>query len=547
MATPNPLAHTLHAVGDVFLVNYGSGGVGSEIIANRLGVGPMHDCLDCAYEEFFLTSSAVGDPAMLVDIPANFGLEACAPSGAVCPARRHRARRPQRAFYPDDPSNVHHSYIGDHVKFRNLHTGKEHHIFHLHNHQWLFNPNDDNSNYIDAQGIGPGGGYTYEINFGGSGNRNKSAGDAIFHCHFYPHFAQGMWDLWRIHDVLETGTPLAGAARGGFHTTPFALQDGTPRADRPASARPRPARRRNRRRHADPGGGSAARQGHGARCPAGSPVVPKVVERHRPSGSAAKRRRVRVSRHRLRLGRSRPSACVDPDERRTAGAEPDRIRNPGFPFWIAGVEDTIGQRTPTPPLDMAPAAGGWDGGLPRHALDGSRVGLHDRADAPAGAAIGRAQRVASRLDEGDQEGQGRSCSRRTGPTWSRPPWPSTPSASIPAPSPCSTARTTPAASSPTARRPGPRRAVPRALHRRHGARSSPPAHRQLLRRQRAAPASPAARPSTPIDAARLQGRQHPVRRGAQQARLPLPAGAHHRAVGGRGPDHQQEASRPSRW
>ena len=94
------------------------------------------------------------------------------------------------------------------MKFRNVHTGKEHHIFHLHNHQWLFNPNDDNSNYLDAQGIGPGGGYTYEINFGGAGNRNKSAGDAIFHCHFYPHFAQGMWELWRIHDVLETGTPL---------------------------------------------------------------------------------------------------------------------------------------------------------------------------------------------------------------------------------------------------------------------------------------------------------------------------------------------------
>lgn len=27
---------------------------------------------------------------------------------------------------------------------------------------------------------------TYEINYGGSGNRNKTSGDAIFHCHFYP-------------------------------------------------------------------------------------------------------------------------------------------------------------------------------------------------------------------------------------------------------------------------------------------------------------------------------------------------------------------------
>ena len=34
------------------------------IIANRVSVGPMHDCLDCAYEEFFLSSWAVGDPAL---------------------------------------------------------------------------------------------------------------------------------------------------------------------------------------------------------------------------------------------------------------------------------------------------------------------------------------------------------------------------------------------------------------------------------------------------------------------------------------------------
>jgi hypothetical protein len=79
----NPLAHTLKAVGDVFMVNYGSGGIGSEVIANRLRVGPMHDCLGCSYEEFFLTSHAVGDPAMVVDIPANFGMEQCWPDADV--------------------------------------------------------------------------------------------------------------------------------------------------------------------------------------------------------------------------------------------------------------------------------------------------------------------------------------------------------------------------------------------------------------------------------------------------------------------------------
>jgi hypothetical protein len=192
--------HVTHGVRDSFMINYGSGGIGSEIIANRLGVGPMHDCLDCAYEEFFLTSFTVGDPAMLVDVPANIGLEAvtAAPSGA--PEPEWVGPKATKAFYPDDPSNVFHSYTGDFAKIRSLHAGpKEQHIFHLHNHQWLFNPNDDNSNYIDAQGIGPGSGYTYEINQGGSGNRNKTAGDAIYHCHFYPHFAQGMWYLWRVH------------------------------------------------------------------------------------------------------------------------------------------------------------------------------------------------------------------------------------------------------------------------------------------------------------------------------------------------------------
>ena len=41
---------------------------------------------------------------------------------------------------------------------------------------------------------------------GGSGNRNQTVGDSIFHCHFYPHFAMGMWSMWRVHDVFESGT-----------------------------------------------------------------------------------------------------------------------------------------------------------------------------------------------------------------------------------------------------------------------------------------------------------------------------------------------------
>ncbi|HEX5727486.1 MAG TPA: hypothetical protein VFX98_18585 [Longimicrobiaceae bacterium] len=194
--------HTLHSGRDAFAVNYGTGGIGAEVLGNRFGVGPMWDCNECKYEEFFLSSWTVGDPAMVVDVPADTDA-----NGDGIPDPGPKATK---VFFPDDPSNVYHSYMNDHVKFRNLHAGpKEHHIFHLHAHQWLHTPNSDNSSYLDSQAIGPGGGYTYEVTFNGGGNRNKTPGDAIFHCHFYPHFAQGMWALWRVHDVFETGTTLA--------------------------------------------------------------------------------------------------------------------------------------------------------------------------------------------------------------------------------------------------------------------------------------------------------------------------------------------------
>ena len=62
---------TLNGVKDGFMINYGSGAVGTEVVANRLGVGPTWDCPECKFEEFFLTAWAVSDPAILVDIPAN--------------------------------------------------------------------------------------------------------------------------------------------------------------------------------------------------------------------------------------------------------------------------------------------------------------------------------------------------------------------------------------------------------------------------------------------------------------------------------------------
>jgi hypothetical protein len=181
------------SIRDGFGINYGSSGVGSIVLANRKGVGPAANCVDCKYEEFFLESHPNGDPALMV----KWGVDPVTGKTKAI-----------EGLFPDDPSNVHHSYISDPVRFRNIHAGpKETHVFHLHQHQWLQSPRDENSTYLDSQTISPGAAFTYEIQFGGGGNRNVgSPGDSIFHCHLYPHFAQGMWELWRNHDVFEAGT-----------------------------------------------------------------------------------------------------------------------------------------------------------------------------------------------------------------------------------------------------------------------------------------------------------------------------------------------------
>ncbi|HRK67416.1 MAG TPA: hypothetical protein PKY73_07685, partial [Hyphomonas sp.] len=366
-------SHTLHGVGDHFMINQGSGGAGSTVIANRLGVGPAHDCLSCSYEEFFLTSFATGDPAMLVDVPANAGLEFCSPQPGDPFCERDPSIRATYAKYPDDPANVQHSYVNDFVKFRNLHAGpKEHHIFHLHNHQWLADPDDDNSNYMDAQGIGPGGAYTFEIAFGGSGNRNKSAGDAIYHCHYYPHFAQGMWALWRNHDTFQSGTVLdVPVGSDGYHKDAFALQRGKPAAGARAL----------------PDGEIVAGTPIPALVPLpGKPLPPMPgrvfiasVDKNN-DGIADSSQAVidRTDTSPALIDTRTVLASLDPSDPANQ-LNPTGLKNPGFPFWVGGIEGGVGQRAPSPPLDMAPNpanpnSGGWDGGLPRHYLDGYAVG-----------------------------------------------------------------------------------------------------------------------------------------------------------------------------
>ena len=179
----------LHYLKDGMGINYGTGGMGAMVVARNRKTGPARDCRECRAEEFFLSSWANGDPALVLQWDA-------------------AGKTPVGALYPDDPSNVHHSYLNDTVRFRNLHAGpKETHVFHLHAHQWVMDASEPGSTYLDSQTISPGAGFSYEIAFGGSGNRNLTPGDSIFHCHLYPHFAQGMWELWRVHDVFEDGTP----------------------------------------------------------------------------------------------------------------------------------------------------------------------------------------------------------------------------------------------------------------------------------------------------------------------------------------------------
>ena len=271
---------------DGFAINYGASGMGPIVLANRAGKGPARDCVECAYEEFFLQSWANGDPALL-------------------------------AQYADDPSNVYHSYLGDRVKFHNAHAGpKETHVFHLHAHQWLSQARNDQANYLDSQTIAPFQTYSYEIYYGGTGNRNYTPGDSIFHCHLYPHFAQGMWSLWRVHEVMEDGSrrlPDGGGMDGDFAgpgTDPLTglVQGGTP--------------------------------------------IPGLVPL--------------------------PGQALPPEPSYPDAADPAHLAAsaeeamPGYPFYIPG---RPGFRAPQPPLDMARADDGTylDGGLPRHlTLEGTR-------------------------------------------------------------------------------------------------------------------------------------------------------------------------------
>ncbi|MGN0334804.1 MAG: multicopper oxidase domain-containing protein [Lachnospiraceae bacterium] len=108
--------------------------------------------------------------------------------------------------YGDPAPPILRAYVGDPAKIRLIHGGvKETHVFHLHNHQWRLEGDNPNSTIVDSVSISPQECFTLDI-LHGAGSLNRTIGDVIFHCHLYPHFHEGMWTLWRIHDRLEDGT-----------------------------------------------------------------------------------------------------------------------------------------------------------------------------------------------------------------------------------------------------------------------------------------------------------------------------------------------------
>ncbi len=407
---------------DKFGINYGIGGIGTEIYANRVHVGPEgvnQDGVDLKFEEFFLSAWAVGDPAMVVDTPAN-ATEAAPPLAELKDVVT--TSRATKVFYPDDPSNVYHSYMRDHVKFRIYNAGiQAPHVHHLHAHQWLHSSNSDNGHYLDSQLITPGSTYTLEMVYNGSGNRNQTVGDSIFHCHFYPHFAQGMWALWRVHDVFEAGTllqendwrvPLSDPkSKNPLKKWVRALPDGEIHSGAPIPAIvplptlgmapfPVDVRVTTLPPAEDPAGGNideikawvnidridasdevkAAWPEYLGKKNEGVPISLGRVAEVKPE-YRYKREKGVVVRTKDKWKLPEP---VEPKEFYLGPDGEPHYRNPGFPFFVPGI---AGHRPPHPPLDLAyeeDAPGVpkldkdgnliyLDGGLPRHGVLGGEI------------------------------------------------------------------------------------------------------------------------------------------------------------------------------
>ncbi|HEX2729193.1 MAG TPA: Ig-like domain repeat protein [Rubrobacteraceae bacterium] len=185
--------------GNGFAFNYGAEPAWNRIAVNPAGENPAAEQLapDAIGEETSLSSWTYGDPALI---------KLASGKGPWLPNAQRTNLEDCGLENSCYVSNVTHTYPGDPTKIRFSHAGvKETHVFHLHANQWRIESKDSKSTIIDSQTFGPGESFTADL-IGGAGSKAKTVGDSIFHCHLYPHFADGFWALLRVHDVLEDGT-----------------------------------------------------------------------------------------------------------------------------------------------------------------------------------------------------------------------------------------------------------------------------------------------------------------------------------------------------
>ncbi len=126
--------------------------------------------------------------------------------GVVCPECESEEVHHDSWVFGDPSTPILRAYVGDPIKIRLVHGGvKETHNFHYHVHQWLQEPTDQDSEVVDVQAISPQNNYTITPLYG-AGSLQRAKGDAIIHCHLYPHFGEGMWGIQRIFDTLQDGS-----------------------------------------------------------------------------------------------------------------------------------------------------------------------------------------------------------------------------------------------------------------------------------------------------------------------------------------------------
>lgn len=126
--------------------------------------------------------------------------------GVVCPNCEGEEVHHDSWVFGDPSTPTLRAYVGDPIKIRLIHAGiKETHIFHYHVHQWLFEPEDTDSEIIDSQAVSPQNCYTVSPLYG-AGSLYGAFGDAIIHCHLYPHFGEGMWGIQRTFNTLQDGS-----------------------------------------------------------------------------------------------------------------------------------------------------------------------------------------------------------------------------------------------------------------------------------------------------------------------------------------------------